>query len=419
MNVNKIIRSYFLYCLVFFSISACNKDVEQLSIVGAIPPTGNTLEQILKNNPHDSLYYRLIVKSGQLSLLSSSDTRYTIFVTNNDSIKSFVSNYVFEHYGDQISPNASDSIYAQAIINYVSQEDAAKIVLYNVIPQSVTSADMSAVFPNYFYPSAYNPIPTFSSFLRLTIFPSSRNGYWLNNIPMMSNDVFASNGVIHHTDNLVLPPNQYIWDRINTDTSLAFLKAAINRADSGTVAPGFLKSALLNIGANLTIFAPTNQAFRTALTNAIGQFFISNDTSGSATPDAWFAFASALSSSPSIFSNPNLFSVLSASRIKGILVYHVFGSRAFTNNFPTDTTYYQTLLNTDTAYTTHPGIQIKAIFGNKYVQSATIKGVGNATPANVIINQRPLMPLLIGTNDQNYLNGVIHKIDQVLLPASL
>ena len=56
-----------------------------------------------------------------------------------------------------------------------------------------------------------------------------------------------------------------------TDTGLTYLKAAILRADSGTGSPGTLQSGLMNIGANLTVFAPTDSAFRATLTGAIYQ----------------------------------------------------------------------------------------------------------------------------------------------------
>jgi len=45
------------------------------------------------------------------------------------------------------------------------------------------------------------------------------------------------------------------------------------------------------------------------------------------------------------------------------------------------------------------------------VGAATVKGLANASASNVIIN-----PLPAGSSDQHYVNGVMHKIDQVLLP---
>jgi hypothetical protein len=121
-----------------------------------------------------------------------------------------------------------------------------------------------------------------------------------------------------------------------------------------------------------------------------------------------------MASTPTVFSNPALYGVLSAQTVKGIVVYHILGNRAFTNNFPTTTTFYPTLLNG--AIPSHPGVGLSAIFGVPFVTSATVKGAGNATAASIVINASPLIPDPSGTSDQHYLNGVLHKITQVLLP---
>ncbi|HSN60675.1 MAG TPA: hypothetical protein VLR49_07060, partial [Ferruginibacter sp.] len=61
--------------------------------------------------------------------------------------------------------------------------------------------------------------------------------------------------------------------------------------------------------------------------------------------------------------------------------------------------------------TTHPGVTIIATFTGPVVSAATVKGVANATASNLILN-----PLPSGSSDQHYINGVMHKIDQVLRP---
>jgi hypothetical protein len=56
-------------------------------------------------------------------------------------------------------------------------------------------------------------------------------------------------------------------------------------------------------------------------------------------------------------------------------------------------------------------VTIQATFGTTGVTAATVKGVANPTASNVLID-----PRTNGTSDQHYINGVIHKIDQVLRP---
>lgn len=398
-----------LFLLLFISslIISCNKNVQQFADpLVPTPPAGLALGEVIAARPTDSLYYRLMLKAGILPVINNKAATFTMFVPDNNAMKLFINAIS----GGAVPLAAPDAVFAGFITANIPVASAVGIVSYNISGQTLTSANIPATFPNLQYPTILNPAPALSALLRLTTFPSTRNGAWLNNVPFTSVDLLAANGVIHHTAVVVAPPQRYIWDRINTDTTLTYLKAAINRADSGTAAPGTLQGALLNIGANLTVFAPTDAAFKATLTGAVAQALIRMGVP----PATAVAQATFLASSPAVFSNPALYGVLTAQTIKGIIVYHIFGNRAFTNNFPITTTYYPTLLNG--AILTHPGVGLTAVFGMPFVSSATIKGVGNATAANIIINTSPLTPDPSGTSDQHYLNGVLHKIDQVLLP---
>ncbi len=370
------------------------------------PAAGMALGETIAARPTDSLYYRLVTKAGLLSVINNKAATFTMYVPDNNAMKLFINAIS----GGAVPLAAPDAVFAGFISANIPVASAVGIVSYNISGQALPSANIPATFPNLQYPTILNPAPTLSALLRLTTFPSTRNGAWLNNIPFTSVDLMTANGVIHHTAVVVAPPQRYLWDRINTDGELSYLKAAINRADSGTAAPGTLQGALLNIGANLTVFAPTDAAFKATLTGAIAQSLIGMGVP----PSTAMAQATYLASSPAVFSNPALYGVLTAQTVKGLIVYHIFGNRAFTNNFPTTITYYPTLLNG--AIPTHPGVGLTAVFGMPFVSSATIKGVGNSTAANIIINSSPLTPDPSGTSDQHYLNGVLHKIDQVLLP---
>lgn len=389
--------------IVSVIVSSCNKDVEQLGDITQPQRSGQTLDQLLKNNPEDSLYFRLIVKSGQLAMISDSNKMFSMFVPNNDAMRNAISSLAGIP-NNQLIPNL---VFSQFITSFISVEQAAALVQYNTIPQAIRTSSIPGTFPNFFYPSTLNPTPydtiPYIPLARLDIYPSTRNGGWLNNLPLTSVNTLAYNGVIHHCAGLAIPPQRFLWNRINTDTGLTYLKAAIIRADSGT-SPAFLQGALSNIGANLTLFAPTNAAFKKALVKMIAQVLIRN---GADTTTA-INTASALSSSPDVFSNPLLFSALPAEQVKGLLAYHLLGSRAFTNNFSTSPESANTLLG-------FPVI-LKATFGNPFVTSATVKGSGNAVPANIIINTTPLTADPDGTSDQLYLNGIMHEIDDILMP---
>jgi len=441
--ISKIISIIFLPAFItLMMLSSCNKEPAEIKGSVTPPASGISLGATITAAADNSLYLALINRAGLLSTINNTSASYTMFVPGNDAMKAFI-NVIS---GGLVPIGAPDDVFIGFIGANIPVPTAYAIVGYNIVPQVVHAADIPATFPNLQYPSIFNPAPQISDLLRLTTFPSTRNGAWINNIPLTAVDIPASNGVIHNSAFLVTPPSSYLWDRINTDPGLTYLKAAVLRADSGTgnpnavpVIPGTLQSGLMNIGANLTLFAPTDSAFRVALTGVIylgllpivtqqltdayiGGGMSPADAAAQAAIDAppiAFTQATQLASTPDVFKNPLLFSSLTAQLVNGILAYHILGSRAFTNNFPTTPTLVHTLLNG--AIPTHPGVTLTATFSPPFpfVTSATVQGTYNATPSNIIINASPLTPDPFGTSDQHYLNGVLHKIDQVLIPLPL
>ncbi|MBO9682830.1 MAG: fasciclin domain-containing protein, partial [Flavisolibacter sp.] len=286
------------------------------------------------------------------------------------------------------------------------------ILRYHLVPgQKITSSIISQTFPNMQEPTALVLAPPSASLppgLRMSIFPSKRGTLlWANNIPITQADIAASNGVVHKVATLVAPPSQYLWDRINNDPDLTYLKAAIQRADSGVAAASTLQAGLQNPAANLTVFAPTNLSFQQLLTAQITAALIAQGMPSLTAQTT----AAALASSPTVFTNPALASVLTPTLVKGVVVYHLLGVRSFSVNIPSAATNTPTLLNT--AVANHPGVSLQATFGPTGVTAATVKGVANASASNILINPTPAPN---GTSDQHYINGVLHKIDQVLIP---
>lgn len=396
--------------------TSCNKELEQIADPVVAPKSGLTLDQVLQNNPNYSFYYALVQRGNQLSLINDSTHSYTMFVPDNVGMVKFISAVA----GFNIPyPGTPDQLILGIINTQIDPLQAAALVQYNTIPQEIKSTNISNYFPNFSYPSALNPLPSVSPLLRLNVFPTIINGAWLNNIPILYMDDMAYNGVIHQTATLAVPGQRTLWDRINTDTGLTYLKAAVERADSGAAPSASLKSYLNNEAPNytvfspLTIFAPTNNAFKATLTGAIAQNLISNGMD----PQTALQTGALLASSPNVFSNPALYPVLTAQTVKGILAYHVLGKKAYTNNFATTPRQYPTLVTS--LLPNQPKLTIKAKFSTTtpFVDSLFVKDVYNNSPAaNVIINTSPLLPDPVGTSDQDYLNGVIHKIDRVLLP---
>lgn len=364
-------------------LSSCNKEPEQFTEAAVTPPTGITLGATIAATPTDSLYYRLIAKAGLVDKINDPTSNNTMFVPGNTAMKMFI-NAMSQ---GQVPLAAPDAVFSGFITAYIPQASAAGIVSYNILPQPLRSTSIPIAFPNLQYPSILNPAPAVSAFLRLTTFPSrTAAGAWVNNIPIAAVDAVAANGIIHHTAAVVIPPSVFLWNKIDTDPNMVLLRAAILRADADPTAPGILQAALLNIGANLTVFAPDTTAFKNIL----------SALSGGAIPTT---------ASNATFAG--FIGTLPITTVKGIVVYHILGKRAFSVNLPTVSTYVPTLLNG--AFPTHPGVALQATFVNVpgfglVTAAATVKGVKNATAS------------AITSKDNHYLNGVLHVIDQVLLP---
>jgi uncharacterized surface protein with fasciclin (FAS1) repeats len=241
---------------------------------------------------------------------------------------------------------------------------------------------------------------------------------------------------MHKVFRVLLPPSQDLWKTISTDAGLTYLKASIQRADSGVAKGARLVDAISidsntsAIGANLTVFAPNDNAMSLFLTGALTQAFVSKGfplaQAQAAAAGLVAAFGPLLISNPASIPDvipgvvglgPQIAAVITPTLAKGIVAYHIISSqsapfappgiRVFSVNLPNSATAIKTLLNS--GVNAHPGVTVQATFVNpvpglSVVSAATVKGIANASASNVV------------AFDIHCVNGVMHKIDQVLLP---
>ncbi len=433
MNNNLWLNRMGLLGILFsITIISCNKDVDSPVANDKPAPSGKSIGKILSENSSYSLLLAIANKVGLAAPLSDSSKTFTLFAPDNNAIKQFVSIYT----NGAVSPSFPDTEFLN-IISSASPgltDTLRGIVNYHIIPgQAIKAAAISDTFPSTQMPTGVivPPPANTNPLVRLTSFISRRgSSAWVNNIPVSAADfAIASNGVIHGIPAVLLPPSGNLWQTIIADPQLSYLKAAIDKADSSALSKDSLGAALRNFGLNATVFAPTDDAFENFILEALksrgvpapiaqgiiddnGTNIISNP--GSVTSDLVPNIGAALAS------------VITARNVKGIIVYHVISSknpphtppglRYFSVNFPTISTLSKTLLNSDTAapLRNHPGIALAATFAGPGVTAATVKGLVNSSAANIIVSPPPS-----NTHDLHRLNGVIHKIDQVLLPSPL
>ncbi|WP_346238942.1 fasciclin domain-containing protein [Niabella insulamsoli] len=262
---------------------------------------------------------------------------------------------------------------------------------------------------------------------RMPIFMGKQgNSVFANNIPVTAPDMAAANGVMHKVYVALLPPDKVLWQTIfaNADGGYNYFKAAVIRADGGINPEGQFQAALSAPNANFTALIPTNAAFEQLLIARIaGALIIQGEQPAVANLAAQglvAAHGSTIISDPASIQTygPQLAAFMTRELAQAIVAYHLLakpaatpvGYRNYTVNFPAgNAALVPTLVNASVA--NHPGVALQATFGPAGVTAATAKGLGNETASNIILSAPPS-----STNDVNHVNGVIHRIDQVLLP---
>ncbi len=353
-----VLKTHILACVAALALGlqACNKEFEEVPAPVA-PQAGLSLTQVLDADPSLSILKAAITRAGLLGAFGTTDIKYTVFLPDDAAFAA--------------------SGLTLDMVNAMPPAQLAAILSYHIIPQAISSAQVPENQFNLQMPTLLQ-LPGGNPFVKNSIFPSRKAAQlYVNNIPVKAADVALGGTIVHKVAALVVPPSRLISQIIGADADLSILRAAITRADSGQVGLNRLDS-VINFGvANVTLFAPNNEAFR-------GLF-------PPGTPDA--AIIGALNT-------PQLFT---AQSVRGIIAYHMLGSRAFSVNLPAAIAFVPTLLNG--AVPTHPGLGIQASFTGPIVTAITLSGVGNRGAVATVIGQ-----------DLNAVNGIVHKINRVLLP---
>jgi len=234
----------------------------------------------------------------------------------------------------------SASGISSTTIESLSVTDLEKILLYHTLGMTVVANDV----PN-------GPNAAVATVGGDSLFVTKNgNGVFVNGWKVNQADIMATNGVIHGIERVLMPPTSNLVQLAQGNNDLSYLVAAVLRASQGSVNV----ADLLSNGGTFTVFAPTNQAFI----------------------DAGFAtIADIQNADPAVLTS--------------ILTYHVLGGRAFSSD-----------LSNGQMLTTLNGASIEVNIGS----SATLTGIGNTAPVNII-----------GVNVMAT-NGVVHIIDKVLLP---
>ena len=83
---NKFKTGGLVLAAAIFGLTACNKEVEQITATPVTPPTGLSIGETLATTPDDSLFNRMVIKGGMAATLSNKNLGYTLFVPNNAAV---------------------------------------------------------------------------------------------------------------------------------------------------------------------------------------------------------------------------------------------------------------------------------------------------------------------------------------------
>jgi len=226
------------------------------------------------------------------------------------------------------------------------------VLLYHVLGTEVRANEVST---GYYGTASINSVGN-----SLSLYASANNGVRLNDAADVTDvNITASNGIAHVIDGVLLPLS--IHGLVALNSNYSSLGAALNLAD------GNLDDVLAGNTARYTLFAPNNSAF-----------------------DALVA------ATPNVNNLAELVSAIGTDGLANVLLYHVVDGDVLAGDLSTGN--YNTLA-------TVSGGATASFFVN--ISGSTVGIIDNNNDSNeATVNKTDI----IGTN------GVLHFIDEVLLP---
>jgi len=321
-NIKDIFLAVAIGGFITVTTTSCKKD-------DPAPAPDNTITGKVVADANFSTLEAAVTKAGLGSTLSGTGP-FTVFAPDNAAF------------------NAS----AITSLEPLSADFLKKVLLYHTVAAKALAADLPTAVNTKYTTAAAPGVPADSIFVT-----KNSGGVYINGVKVKSADVSASNGVIHVIDRVLLPPTGELVATVvaanGGDEGLDSLERAVVRVE--TEVGGLVNLLNSNI---VTVFAPTNKAFRSLLT-ALG------------------------------VSNINQIPIAT---LGAVLQHHVLVGRGFSNSLSNGT-----LTMFDTKNTT---IAISSA-------GATIKGSGTVLPS-------PTAKII--ATDIMCTKAVVHKIDAVIIP---
>ena len=215
-----------LFIFSFVAVS-CDKDDDDNI---PIPPTEESIVDIASGDTEFSTLVAALTKANLAGTLAGNGP-FTVFAPTNDAFAALLSDLGVSSLED------------------LTAEQLTPILLYHVVSGDVRSSNLSNGY-----------VPTMSdgpNSTKVSLLVNTDSGVSLNSTTNVTTaDIAASNGVIHVIDKVLLPPS--------------VVSTAINNPAFSTLVSAVVKANLvdaLSATGPFTVFAPTNDAFATLLSD--------------------------------------------------------------------------------------------------------------------------------------------------------
>ncbi|MGB6038140.1 MAG: fasciclin domain-containing protein, partial [Cryomorphaceae bacterium] len=231
--------SFLLFLSLTLVMTSCDDDDDEDPIPTPSGPTLNIAETAIASPQFTTLVAAL--QATDLVDAVSADGPLTVFAPNNDAFDAY-----FQSQGLPAGSTIDDVLATPDF----DVETVRQLLLYHVIGSEIPAA---AVTGKTYAPTSSTASPEDDA-LSLLAEPAN-NTVWVNGgsgkgATVIAADIFATNGVIHEIDGVLELPS--VVDHAIFNSDLTTLVGAVTTADLVTT---------LDTTSNITVFAPTNDAF--------------------------------------------------------------------------------------------------------------------------------------------------------------
>lgn len=216
----------------------------------------NNIVQVAQGNAAFSTLVAAVTKADLATTLSGTGP-FTVFAPTNDAFA-------------KMAPPFNTAANITAITDPAQISQLRGILLYHVVGSNIKAADITTGASSA---TTVRPASTVGGTAindNRIYLTKNGTGVFLNgSTRVVTPDVAASNGTIHAIDNVLLPPSQTIAQIVVASASRAtnpeftLLLEALQRPTAAAIL-----AAAGSQSANVTVFAPTDAAFRTLLNGA-------------------------------------------------------------------------------------------------------------------------------------------------------